>query len=83
MEPAAQRRIGLPWSELFVERAYRVVRGTCEAAEAALQHAQDTGLSHLDFLHRLLADQAGLLQSQHVDFGRAQALEVGQAHFGV
>lgn len=35
---AAQRRIGLPWSELFVERAYRVVRGTCEAAEAALQH---------------------------------------------
>jgi len=37
--PAAeQRRIGLPWSELFVERAYRVVRGTCEAAEAALQH---------------------------------------------
>jgi acetoin utilization deacetylase AcuC-like enzyme len=37
--PAAeQRRIGLPWSESFVERAYRVVRGTCEAAEAALRH---------------------------------------------
>ena len=37
--PAAeQRRIGLPWSESFVERAYRVVRGTCEAAEAALEH---------------------------------------------
>jgi acetoin utilization deacetylase AcuC-like enzyme len=37
--PAAeQRRIGLPWSERFVERAYRVVRGTCEAAEAALAH---------------------------------------------
>lgn len=37
--PAAeQRRIGLPWSELFVERAYRVVRGTSEAADAALQH---------------------------------------------
>jgi acetoin utilization deacetylase AcuC-like enzyme len=37
--PAAeQRRIGLPWSEPFVERAYRVVRGTCEAAEAALEH---------------------------------------------
>ena len=36
--PAAeQRRIGLPWSEAFVERAYRVVQGTCEAAEAALQ----------------------------------------------
>ena len=37
--PAAeQRRIGLPWSESFVERAYRVVQGTCEAAEAALTH---------------------------------------------
>jgi acetoin utilization deacetylase AcuC-like enzyme len=35
---AEQRRIGLPWSELFVERAYRVVRGTAEAAEAALEH---------------------------------------------
>lgn len=38
LPPAEQRRIGLPWSEIFVERAYRVVRGTCEAAEAALQH---------------------------------------------
>lgn len=38
LPPAEQRRIGLPWSELFVERAYRVVRGTCEATEAALVH---------------------------------------------
>jgi len=28
--------------------------------DRVLQHAQDAGLSHLDFLHRLLADQAGL-----------------------
>ena len=35
---AHQRRIGLPWSPLFVERAWRVVRGTVEAAEAALTH---------------------------------------------
>lgn len=34
----AQRRIGLPWSESFVERAYRVVRGTSEAADAAMEH---------------------------------------------
>lgn len=34
---AEQRRIGLPWSPLFVERAYRVVRGTVEAAAAALE----------------------------------------------
>jgi len=33
-----QRRIGLPWSEAFVERAWRVVRGTIEATEAALSH---------------------------------------------
>jgi acetoin utilization deacetylase AcuC-like enzyme len=37
--PAAeQRRIGLPWSDAFVERAWRVVRGTIEASEAALVH---------------------------------------------
>jgi hypothetical protein len=28
--------------------------------DEALTHAQEAGLSHLDFLHRLLADQAGL-----------------------
>ena len=33
---------------------------TAEQLDTALQHAQDAGLSHLDFLHRLLADQAGL-----------------------
>ena len=38
LAPAAQRLIGLPWSEHFVERAYRVVRGTLEAARAALDH---------------------------------------------
>ena len=38
LSAAAQRRIGLPWSERFVERAFRVVRGTCETANAALDH---------------------------------------------
>jgi DNA replication protein DnaC len=33
---------------------------TAEQLDDALRHAQDTGLSHLDFLHRLLAAQAGL-----------------------
>ena len=54
--PAAeQRRIGLPWSERFVERAYRVVRGTCEAAEAALVHGVAMNLAggtHHAFPHR-------------------------------
>ena len=32
----AQRRLGFPWSVHLVERAFRAVGGTCEAAEAAL-----------------------------------------------
>ena len=35
LDPAHQRRIGLPWSQAFVERAFRVVRGTIEAAAHA------------------------------------------------
>lgn len=31
------RRLGFPWSPSLVERAFRAVGGTCEAAEAALQ----------------------------------------------
>jgi acetoin utilization deacetylase AcuC-like enzyme len=31
------RRIGFPWSGALVERSYRAVGGTCEAARAALQ----------------------------------------------
>ena len=34
---AEVRRLGLPWSPAFVERAYRVAGGTIEAADAALQ----------------------------------------------
>ena len=40
---------------------------TAEQLDAALQHAQDAGLSHLDFLHRLLADQAGLRRQRRVE----------------
>lgn len=38
LDPAHQRRIGLPWSEAFVERAFRVVRGTIEASDHAVTH---------------------------------------------
>lgn len=41
LPPEMQRRIGLPWSPAFVERAYRVVRGTVEAAA----HAMDAGIA--------------------------------------
>jgi acetoin utilization deacetylase AcuC-like enzyme len=33
---AALRRLGFPWSEALVERSFRSVGGTCEAAQAAL-----------------------------------------------
>lgn len=33
---------------------------TADQLDEALRHAQDAGLPHIDFLHRLLADQAGL-----------------------
>lgn len=36
LEAHALRRLGLPWSPALVERAWRAVSGTCEAAEAAL-----------------------------------------------
>jgi acetoin utilization deacetylase AcuC-like enzyme len=32
-----QRRIGFPWSQHLVERSFRAVGGTCEAAHAALR----------------------------------------------
>lgn len=37
LSEAEQRRIGLPWSEALVERSFRAVGGTCEAAAAALE----------------------------------------------
>ena len=36
LSDAALRRLGFPWSTHLVERAYRAVGGTCEAAQAAL-----------------------------------------------
>jgi acetoin utilization deacetylase AcuC-like enzyme len=37
LEKVTMRRIGFPWSPALVERAWRAVGGTCEAAEAALE----------------------------------------------
>ena len=39
------RRVGLPWSPLRVERSYRAVGGTCEAARAALEHGVTMNLA--------------------------------------
>lgn len=38
LDDAAMRRIGFPWSPGLVERSFRAVGGTCEAARAALAH---------------------------------------------
>ncbi|MBI3789275.1 MAG: histone deacetylase [Gemmatimonadetes bacterium] len=37
LDEAEQRQLGFPWSESLVERAFRAVGGTCEAAQAALE----------------------------------------------
>jgi acetoin utilization deacetylase AcuC-like enzyme len=37
LSPAMQRRLGFPWSPALVERAYRAVGGTVEAARAAME----------------------------------------------
>ena len=42
---AEQRRIGFPWSESLVERSFRAVGGTCEAAAAALEHGVTMNLA--------------------------------------
>jgi acetoin utilization deacetylase AcuC-like enzyme len=45
LSDAEQRRIGLPWSEFLVERSFRAVGGTCEAAHAALEHGVTMNLA--------------------------------------
>jgi acetoin utilization deacetylase AcuC-like enzyme len=55
LDEAAQRRIGLPWSEAFVERAFRVANGTVCAMTHAVEHgvamnlAGGTHHAHADF----------------------------------
>lgn len=38
LTPEELRRLGFPWSPALVERSYRAVGGTCEAAAASLDH---------------------------------------------
>lgn len=38
LSPDEMRRVGFVWSEQLVERSFRAVGGTCEAARFALQH---------------------------------------------
>ena len=45
LSDAEQRRIGLPWSEFLVERSFRAVGGTCEAARAALDYGVTMNLA--------------------------------------
>jgi DNA replication protein DnaC len=40
---------------------------TAAQLDAALQHAQDSGCAHLDFLHQLLSAQAGLRRQRSIE----------------
>ncbi|MFL5582366.1 MAG: histone deacetylase [Gemmatimonadaceae bacterium] len=42
---AELRALGFPWSPYLVERSYRAVGGTCEAAAAALEHGVAVNLA--------------------------------------
>ena len=46
--------------EVLADFATLRIPVTADQLDAALKQAQDSGWSHLDFLQRLLADQAGL-----------------------
>jgi acetoin utilization deacetylase AcuC-like enzyme len=45
LSEAEQRRIGFPWSASLVERSFRAVGGTCEAARAALDRGVTMNLA--------------------------------------
>ena len=45
LDEQEQRRIGFPWSEALVERSFRAVGGTSEAAAAALDHGMAMNLA--------------------------------------
>jgi DNA replication protein DnaC len=53
--------------QILADFATLRVAVTAEQLDAALQHAQDTGCAHLEFLHRLLADQAGLRRQRRIE----------------
>lgn len=56
------RTAGVPGrrEQILADFATLRIPVTAEQLDTVLRQAQDAGLSHLDFLHRLLADQAGL-----------------------
>jgi acetoin utilization deacetylase AcuC-like enzyme len=55
LPPAAQRRIGFPWSPGMVERSRRSVGGTIAACRAALRHG--TGVNLAGGTHHAFADR--------------------------
>src|SRR5215471_139964 len=58
LSPAAMRRIGLPWSETFVQRAFASVGGTVSAAVHAMEYGWGATLGGGTH-HALRAEGAG------------------------
>jgi DNA replication protein DnaC len=56
-----------PREQVLADFATLRIPVTADQLDAALKQAQDAGLSHLDFLHRLLADQAGLRRQRAIE----------------
>jgi DNA replication protein DnaC len=58
--PAKQTAAPSRRDQILADFATLRIPVAADQLDEALKQAQDAGLSHLDFLHRLLADQAGL-----------------------
>jgi DNA replication protein DnaC len=56
-----------PRDQILADFATLRVPMTADQLEEALKQAQDAGWSHLQFLHRLLADQAGLRRQRRIE----------------
>jgi DNA replication protein DnaC len=56
-----------PREQILADFATLRVPMTADQLDAVLKQAQDAGSSHLEFLHRLLADQAGLRRQRRIE----------------
>lgn len=55
----ALRLVPAEYHKLIIPQFHVLMDKTADQLDAALKHAQDTGLSHLDFLHRLPRERVG------------------------
>ena len=65
--PRPQTTVANRRDQILADFATLRVPVTADQLDAILKQAQDAGWSHLKFLHRLLADQAGLRRQRRIE----------------